>query len=63
VGSAELNAMSLDQIARFGVLIFQGGAGVTEAASLNAQTHANLRRAVQEKAVSYVGFCAGGLPH
>ncbi len=59
VSSAQLDAMSVDQIAQFGLLIFPGGAGGTEAGSLSAQTHANLREAVQVRGVSYLGFCAG----
>jgi glutamine amidotransferase-like uncharacterized protein len=59
VTSAQLNAMSVDQIAQFGLLIFPGGSGGTEADSLTSQTHANLREAVQVRGVSYIGFCAG----
>jgi glutamine amidotransferase-like uncharacterized protein len=51
--------MSVDQLASVGVLIFPGGSGGTEADSLSSQTHANLRAAVQERGVGYVGFCAG----
>jgi len=57
--SAQLNAMSLDELSGFGVLIFPGGAGGTEASSLTSQTHANLRAAVQLRGVGYIGFCAG----
>jgi glutamine amidotransferase-like uncharacterized protein len=59
VSSAQLDAMSVDQIAQYGLLIFPGGAGGTEAGSLSAQTHAHLREAVQSRGVSYIGFCAG----
>lgn len=59
IGSTELNAMTVDEIAQYGVMIFPGGEGGTEAGSLSAQTHANLREAVQLRGVSYVGFCAG----
>jgi glutamine amidotransferase-like uncharacterized protein len=59
VTSSQLDAMSVDQIAQFGLLIFPGGSGGTEAGSLSAQTHANLREAVQVRGVSYIGFCAG----
>jgi glutamine amidotransferase-like uncharacterized protein len=59
VSSAQLDAMSVDDIAKFGMMIFPGGAGGTEAGSLSAQTHANLRSAVQDRGVGYVGFCAG----
>jgi glutamine amidotransferase-like uncharacterized protein len=59
VDSTQLNAMTLDELGGFGVLIFPGGSGGTEAGSLSAQTHANLRAAVQQLGVGYVGFCAG----
>ena len=59
VNSAGLDAMSVDDIAKFGLMIFPGGAGGTEAAGISAATHANLREAVQVRGVSYLGFCAG----
>lgn len=59
VTSAQLDAMSVDQMAQFGLMIFPGGSGGTEADSLSSQTHANLREAVQVRGVSYLGFCAG----
>ncbi len=59
VSSAQLDAMSVDDIAKFGILIFPGGSGGTEAGSLSADTHARLREAVQQRGVSYIGFCAG----
>jgi glutamine amidotransferase-like uncharacterized protein len=59
VTSAQLDAMSVDEIASYGILIFPGGSGGTEAGSLSTQTHANLREAVQVRGVSYIGFCAG----
>jgi len=57
--SGQLDTMSIDEMAKFGLLIFPGGAGGTEAGSLSAQTHAHLRAAVQLMGVSYLGFCAG----
>jgi glutamine amidotransferase-like uncharacterized protein len=59
VSSAQLDAMTLQQLEQFGVLVFPGGEGGTEAGSLSAATHANLRAAVQQGGVSYIGFCAG----
>lgn len=59
VTSAQLDAMSVDQMAQFGLMIFPGGSGGTEADSLSSQTHTNLREAVQARGVSYLGFCAG----
>ena len=57
--SAQLDAMSVADLASFGMLVFPGGEGSTEAESVSAQTHANLREAVQVMGVSYLGFCAG----
>jgi glutamine amidotransferase-like uncharacterized protein len=59
VNSAQLDAMTPDDIAKFGVIFIPGGTGSTEADSVSAATHANLRTAVQSLGVSYVGFCAG----
>lgn len=59
IGTTELNAMTVDQIAQYGLIIIPGGEGGTEAGDLSAQTHANLREAVQSRGVSYLGFCAG----
>jgi hypothetical protein len=57
--STELDAMTLDDLAQFGMLVFPGGEGSTEAESVSATTHANLRAAVQTLGVNYLGFCAG----
>ncbi len=59
VSSAELEAMSVDEIASFGLLIFPGGSGGTQTRSLSVETHVKLRQAIQERGVSYIGFCAG----
>ncbi|MDR3607796.1 MAG: hypothetical protein P4M08_10495 [Oligoflexia bacterium] len=59
VTSAQLDAMTLSQLTQFGMFVFPGGEGGTEAGSVSAQTHANLRAAVQQYGVSYIGFCAG----
>lgn len=59
VSSDQLDRMSIDEISQYGMLIFPGGSGSTQAGSLNAETHARLRQAVQELGVGYIGFCAG----
>lgn len=59
VGSAELDGMSVDEIAEYGMLIIPGGSGGTIAGSVSADTHARLREAVQKRGVGYIGFCAG----
>ena len=57
--SAQLDAMAPADMAKFGIIFMPGGAGGTEAGSVSAQTHANLRTAVQSLGLGYVGFCAG----
>jgi glutamine amidotransferase-like uncharacterized protein len=59
VTSAQLDAMSAEDMAQFAVIYIPGGEGGTEAADTSSATHANLRAAVQQLGVSYVGFCAG----
>jgi glutamine amidotransferase-like uncharacterized protein len=59
LSSAQLNALSAKDLAQYGLLIFPGGAGGTQAKSLSSQSHAELRSAVQDYGVSYLGFCAG----
>ncbi len=59
VNTRELNAMALDDMAQFGALIFPGGTGGTQAGNMSSQTIANLRAAVRERGVSWIGFCAG----
>lgn len=59
VNAAQLDAMSPADMAKFGIMFMPGGAGGTEAASVNSTTHANLRTAVQSLGLGYVGFCAG----
>jgi hypothetical protein len=57
--SAELNSMSVDELAAYGTIIFPGGNGATEANSLTVATQENLRAAIRERGLGYVGFCAG----
>lgn len=59
VNSTELNAMSLDQIASFGVIVVPGGSGGTIASNLTPAARLNLRKAIRDRGVGYVGFCAG----
>jgi glutamine amidotransferase-like uncharacterized protein len=59
VNSAQLDVMTPADMAAFGVIFIPGGTGSTEADSVSATTHANMRTAVQTLGVSYVGFCAG----
>ena len=59
VCESELNGFTLDDLGKFGMIIFPGGSGGTEAKSLTPATHGKLRQAVQEKGMSYIGWCAG----
>jgi hypothetical protein len=59
VNSAQLNAMSLDEISNFGVIIVPGGSGGTITSALTTSTRLRVRQAVRDRGVSYVGFCAG----
>jgi glutamine amidotransferase-like uncharacterized protein len=51
--------MSVDDITQYGTIIWPGGYAGTEASALTAQTKRNLRTAVKERGVSWIGFCAG----
>lgn len=59
VSSSQLNALTLEELGDFGVLIFPGGSGGTQASSLTSATRERIRQAVQELGVGYAGFCAG----
>lgn len=59
VNSAELNAMSLEQITSFGAIVVPGGSGGTITSNLTPATRIRVRQAVRDYGVGYVGFCAG----
>ncbi len=59
VNSAQLNAMTLDELASFGVMIVPGGSGGTITSGLTPETRLRVRKAVRERGLGYVGFCAG----
>ena len=59
VDQSDLNAMNLDQIAKFGAIVWPGGVGSTQMEGLSEATKIKLRQAVQEKGVGWIGFCAG----
>ncbi|MCM2322835.1 MAG: hypothetical protein NDJ90_06200 [Oligoflexia bacterium] len=59
VNSSQLNAMTLDELASFGLIIVPGGSGGTIAGNLTTDTRLRLRQVVREHGVGYVGFCAG----
>ncbi len=59
VNSAQLNAMSLEELSKFGVIVWSGGYAGQMSNSLTAATRRKVQRAVRENGVSFVGFCAG----
>ncbi|MCM2277325.1 MAG: hypothetical protein NDJ89_04560 [Oligoflexia bacterium] len=59
ISSAELNNMTLDELARFGMIIVPGGYGGQASRSLTPEAREKVRLAVVERGVGYVGFCAG----
>lgn len=56
---SDLNSLTLDGLARFGVIIWTGGVGSTQMNGLSEATKIRLRQAVQERGVGWIGFCAG----
>ena len=59
VNSSELNALSIDEIANYRLIVVPGGKGSTITSSLTPATRLRVRQAVRERGVGYVGFCAG----
>jgi hypothetical protein len=57
--SAQMNAMSLETLKTFGVIIVPGGSGGTITSNLTTSTRLRIRQAVRDYGVGYVGFCAG----
>jgi len=59
VNSAQLNAMSLDEMSNFGLMVFPGGYGNQITNGLTAATRIRVRQAVRDNGVSFLGICAG----
>jgi hypothetical protein len=59
VGSAQLDAMTVDQLAEYGAIVWPGGYAGQMSASLKTSTRNKIRQAVRERGVGFVGFCAG----
>lgn len=59
VNADDLNSMSLDDIAKYGLIVWPGGYAGTATKALKPETRTRVRQAVVEKGVSYIGFCAG----
>lgn len=59
VSSAQLNAMTAEDLRQYGVIVWPGGLAKTQNDSLTAEARQNVYEAVAEGGVGYVGFCAG----
>jgi glutamine amidotransferase-like uncharacterized protein len=59
VTSAEMNAMTLEELKKFKVIIWPGGYAGQMSESLETSTRERIRSVVNEHGVSYVGICAG----
>jgi glutamine amidotransferase-like uncharacterized protein len=59
VGASELDRMSIEDLTKFGVLVWPGGYAGQMSSALSSQTRKNIQAAVQARGVSFVGFCAG----
>lgn len=59
VDSQELNQMSVDEIANYGMIVVPGGYGGQMSRSLDPNTRERVRLAVIGRGVNYIGFCAG----
>jgi len=57
--SAQLDAMSEQQLAGYKLLIIPGGNSIDIGESLSQQTTSNIRGAVQSYGLHYLGLCAG----
>lgn len=59
VSSARLNQMTAEEMAQYGAFVWPGGQGGTMSRSLTTSAKDNIRKAVRQYGVGYVGFCAG----
>lgn len=59
VSSKELNQMGLKDFTQYGMIVWPGGYAGVMSGSLTHKTRDQLRQAVNNEGVSYVGFCAG----
>ena len=57
--STQLDATSAQQLGGYKLLIVPGGNSITIGDNLSAQTASNIRTAVQQYGVHYLGICAG----
>jgi glutamine amidotransferase-like uncharacterized protein/predicted small secreted protein len=59
INESELNEMSVDELAAFGMILWPGGYAGIASNNLSTATRRRVREAVKARGVSYAGFCAG----
>lgn len=57
--STELDAMTIDEISNFGLILIPGGHSTVITSGLSPATRVRIRQAVRDRGVSYFGICAG----
>lgn len=57
--SSQLNAMSLETLKQFSLIVIPGGNGYNISSGLTGSARVRVRQAVRDYGVSYLGFCAG----
>jgi hypothetical protein len=60
VNSAQLDGMTQAQLAAYKLFIVPGGNSITIGKNLSAKATANVRNAVAQNGLNYLGICAGG---
>jgi hypothetical protein len=59
VNSSDLAKMSIDDLDDSGLIVWPGGYAGKMSNTMSTQSRANLKRAVNERGIGFVGFCAG----
>jgi len=59
INSSEMNAMSLTSLRKYGMIIVPGGYRGTIMSGLTNAAQLNIKKAVRDYGVSYLGICAG----
>lgn len=59
VNSSQLEAMSVNDIAKFGMILVPGGHGNRITSGLSSAARIRVRQAVRDRGVNYLGICAG----
>lgn len=59
VNSAQMEELSVDELAQFGMILVPGGVGSTITKGLSSAARIRVRQAVRDRGVNYLGICAG----